>query len=84
MMSKLLRLLVRGYQLLFSHWINAGCRYSPSCSHYALQALDRLRATGAAYDCGCSRADVLAATLVASACATVAAVVLTEPIIAYE
>ncbi|MBH9551758.1 membrane protein insertion efficiency factor YidD [Inhella gelatinilytica] len=36
-----LRALVRGYQLLFSHWVNAGCRYHPSCSHYALEALDR-------------------------------------------
>lgn len=39
LLQRLLRLLVRGYQLLFSHWVNAGCRYSPSCSNYALQAL---------------------------------------------
>ena len=39
-LQKGLRLLVRGYQLLFSHWLNAGCRYSPSCSNYALQALE--------------------------------------------
>lgn len=39
-LQKFMRLLVRGYQLLFSHWLNAGCRYSPSCSNYALQALE--------------------------------------------
>lgn len=49
MMRALLRALVRGYQLLLSHWINAGCRYSPSCSHYALQALDRHGAAAGSY-----------------------------------
>mgnify|MGYP000865274931 CR=1 FL=1 len=39
-LQRFMRLLVRGYQLLFSHWVNAGCRYSPSCSNYALQALE--------------------------------------------
>jgi putative membrane protein insertion efficiency factor len=49
MMRRLLRALVRGYQLLFSHWINAGCRYEPSCSHYAIQALDRHGAAAGTY-----------------------------------
>ena len=49
MMRELLRALVRGYQLLFSHWINAGCRYQPSCSHYAIQALDRHGAAAGSY-----------------------------------
>ena len=40
MMRAVLRALVRCYQLFFSAWINAGCRYEPSCSHYALQAHD--------------------------------------------
>ncbi|MBB5205225.1 hypothetical protein HNQ51_002544 [Inhella inkyongensis] len=40
LLQRLLRGAVRGYQLLFSHWLNAGCRYTPSCSNYALQALD--------------------------------------------
>lgn len=38
--------LVRGYQLLFSAWIGPVCRYHPSCSHYALQALNRHGALG--------------------------------------
>lgn len=41
--------LVRGYQLLFSHWIQAGCRYQPSCSSYALQALARHGACAGSY-----------------------------------
>lgn len=38
--------LVRAYQLLFSAWVGNVCRYSPSCSHYALQALNRHGALG--------------------------------------
>lgn len=49
MMSKLLRALVRGYQLFLSHWLNAGCRYQPSCSNYALQALERHGAAAGSY-----------------------------------
>lgn len=32
-------LLIRGYQLFISPWLGANCRYSPTCSAYALQAL---------------------------------------------
>ena len=38
--------LVRGYRLLFSPWIGNVCRYYPSCSHYALDALNRHGALG--------------------------------------
>ena len=48
-MKRFLQLLVRGYQLLFSHWVNAGCRYSPSCSAYAMQALERHGAGAGTY-----------------------------------
>jgi putative membrane protein insertion efficiency factor len=41
--------LVRGYQLLLSPWINAGCRYSPSCSAYAMQALGKHGACAGTY-----------------------------------
>jgi uncharacterized protein len=34
-----LRGLVRGYQLLLSPVMGPHCRFSPSCSHYALEAL---------------------------------------------
>ena len=33
--------LVRGYQLFFSAWVGAGCRFEPSCSAYAIEALQR-------------------------------------------
>lgn len=47
--QRLLQGLVRGYQLLFSHWLQAGCRYQPSCSNYALQALQRHGAAAGTY-----------------------------------
>lgn len=37
----LLSATVRGYQLLFSPWLGNGCRFEPSCSTYALEALRR-------------------------------------------
>lgn len=38
--------LVRAYRLLFSPWIGPVCRYYPSCSQYALDALNRHGALG--------------------------------------
>lgn len=38
--------LVRAYRLLFSPWIGNVCRYHPSCSQYALDALHRHGALG--------------------------------------
>ena len=32
-------LLIRGYQLVISPWLPPSCRFEPSCSHYALQAV---------------------------------------------
>ena len=37
----LLSLPVRGYRLFFSPWVGHGCRYQPTCSAYALEALAR-------------------------------------------
>jgi putative membrane protein insertion efficiency factor len=34
-------LLVRGYQFTISPLLPASCRYFPSCSAYAIEALDR-------------------------------------------
>lgn len=36
-----LKVLIRGYQLVISPWLMPSCRYEPSCSHYALQAVDK-------------------------------------------
>ena len=38
-MSALLRGLVRLYQLLLSPLLPPACRFHPTCSHYALEAL---------------------------------------------
>ena len=39
--TRLLRATVRGYQLLLRPVLPASCRYHPSCSAYALEALER-------------------------------------------
>ncbi|MGA1266505.1 MAG: membrane protein insertion efficiency factor YidD [Phycisphaerales bacterium] len=33
--------LVRGYQRCLSPWLGGRCRFAPSCSHYAIEALHR-------------------------------------------
>jgi putative membrane protein insertion efficiency factor len=40
-LAHLLALPVRGYRLVFSPWVGHGCRYQPTCSAYALEALER-------------------------------------------
>lgn len=39
-MRHVLKFLVRAYQLLLSPWLGANCRHTPTCSQYALEALD--------------------------------------------
>lgn len=48
-LAHLVALPVRAYRLLLSPWVGHGCRYQPTCSAYALEALERhgaLRGTG--------------------------------------
>ena len=33
--------LVKGYRLLLSPWLGSACRFEPTCSRYALQALEQ-------------------------------------------
>ncbi len=40
---------VRAYRLLLSPWLGNGCRFEPTCSVYALQALDRHGAAAGTY-----------------------------------
>jgi putative membrane protein insertion efficiency factor len=43
-MSPLARLLafpVKSYRLIFSPWVGHNCRYHPTCSAYALEALEK-------------------------------------------
>lgn len=39
--QRLLILVVRAYRLLLSPWLGSACRFEPTCSAYALQALER-------------------------------------------
>ncbi len=41
MMEQLLTGLVKGYRFLLSPWLGSGCRFEPTCSAYALQALEQ-------------------------------------------
>lgn len=41
MMRSLLIGIVRGYRLLLSPWLGSACRFSPTCSLYAIEALER-------------------------------------------
>ena len=36
----LIRTAIRGYQVVLSPWLCTSCRYHPTCSHYALEALE--------------------------------------------
>lgn len=39
--ARIVALPVRAYRLLLSPWIGHGCRFQPTCSVYALEALER-------------------------------------------
>lgn len=41
MLTRVLTAFVRGYQLFISPLLPPACRYTPSCSQYALEALER-------------------------------------------
>lgn len=41
--------LVKGYRLLFSPWLGSSCRFEPTCSVYALGALERHGALAGSY-----------------------------------
>ena len=38
-MTKLLVFLIKGYQLALSPFFGQQCRFTPTCSHYAIEAL---------------------------------------------
>lgn len=39
LLNALLMGLVRGYRFFLSPWLGSACRFTPTCSQYALQAL---------------------------------------------
>lgn len=47
--QRALILLVRGYRLVLSPWLGTSCRFTPTCSAYALQALESHGATAGTY-----------------------------------
>ncbi|WP_124946812.1 membrane protein insertion efficiency factor YidD [Sulfurirhabdus autotrophica] len=40
-MSRFIIYLIKGYQILLSPFIGNSCRYTPTCSEYACQALNK-------------------------------------------
>jgi uncharacterized protein len=48
-MRSLLIGVVTFYRLFFSAWIGSACRFEPSCSNYALQALEAHGAAAGTY-----------------------------------
>jgi putative membrane protein insertion efficiency factor len=48
-MQSFLVTLVRGYRLLLSPWLGSSCRFEPTCSMYALEALTRHGAARGGY-----------------------------------
>ncbi|WP_280191706.1 membrane protein insertion efficiency factor YidD [Delftia sp. PS-11] len=49
MMQRLLMALVRGYRLMLSPWLGSACRFTPTCSAYSLEALDKHGAAVGSY-----------------------------------
>lgn len=49
MMQTLLMGLVKGYRLLLSPWLGSACRFEPTCSRYALGALESHGAAAGTY-----------------------------------
>jgi len=41
LLARLLILVLRVYQWILSPWLGPACRYEPSCSHYATEAIER-------------------------------------------
>lgn len=40
-LAHILAIPVRGYRLILSPWVGYNCRYQPTCSAYALEALEK-------------------------------------------
>lgn len=49
MIRDLLIALLKGYRLLLSPWLGSACRFEPTCSRYAIEALQRHGAAAGTY-----------------------------------
>ena len=47
--QKILIAALRAYRLLLSPWLGSQCRFEPTCSAYAIQALERHGASSGSY-----------------------------------
>ncbi|RYF17868.1 MAG: membrane protein insertion efficiency factor YidD [Comamonadaceae bacterium] len=47
--QRLLIALVKGYRLVLSPWLGSACRFTPTCSAYSLEALQRHGAGAGTY-----------------------------------
>jgi putative membrane protein insertion efficiency factor len=50
--ARALLLALRGYRLLLSPWLGSGCRFWPTCSLYAIEAVERHGAAAGIYLAG--------------------------------
>lgn len=48
-MKRVLIALVKAYRLLLSPWLGSACRFTPTCSAYSLDALQRHGAAAGSY-----------------------------------
>ena len=49
MIRDLLIVLIKGYRLLLSPWLGSSCRFEPTCSRYAIEALEGHGAAAGSY-----------------------------------
>jgi putative membrane protein insertion efficiency factor len=49
MIRDLLIALLKAYRLLLSPWLGSACRFEPTCSRYAIEALERHGAAAGSY-----------------------------------
>lgn len=46
---RVLLALLRGYRLMLSPWLGGACRFTPTCSLYAIEAIERHGAAAGSY-----------------------------------
>jgi len=49
MIRQLLVAIVKAYRLVVSPWLGPSCRFTPTCSSYAIEALERHGAAAGSY-----------------------------------
>ena len=47
--ARMLMALLRAYRLLFSPWLGNACRFEPTCSRYAIEAIEQHGAEAGIY-----------------------------------